>query len=79
MHSPVEIMAVSLDTTIVGDVEAFIAYVESGQALHDWQKRRADALQEIDRYLKSSHRSWQHTENDRGNTTSSEGGTPIPV
>jgi hypothetical protein len=64
---------------VIGDVEAFIAYVESGQALHDWQKRRADALQEIERFLKSPHCAWQHPGNDRGNTASSAGGTPIPV
>jgi hypothetical protein len=31
-----------------GDIDAFIAYIESGQALQDWQTRLAAGLREFE-------------------------------
>lgn len=39
MPLPPELEAEPADTTVIGDVDDFIAYVENGQALLDWQKR----------------------------------------
>jgi hypothetical protein len=35
------------DTDVVGDVDALIDYVESGQAAHDWDKRMAVQAEEL--------------------------------
>ena len=79
MYNPIELQEVSADTTIVGDVDAFIDYVESGQALHDWQERRAGALKEIERFFRTNQRVWQYPVDGPRNATAAEGDTPIPV
>jgi hypothetical protein len=56
MHMPIEIQEMPADTTVMGDIDAFIAYIESGQALNEWQKCHAKALQEIERCLRSNYR-----------------------
>jgi hypothetical protein len=38
MPLPPELFDIDDDTAIVGDIDAFIAYVESSQALLDWQE-----------------------------------------
>jgi hypothetical protein len=48
MPLPPELLEEPEETTVVGDVEAFIAYVESGQALQDWEERLAIRLRELD-------------------------------
>ena len=50
MQLPPELIDTSEETTVVGDLDAFIAYVESGQALGEWNERlarRTQALEEI--------------------------------
>ncbi|TSC63000.1 MAG: hypothetical protein G01um101448_140 [Parcubacteria group bacterium Gr01-1014_48] len=36
------------DTAVVGDIEAFIEYVESGQAFLDWNERLAQRRKELE-------------------------------
>jgi serine acetyltransferase len=36
------------ETAVIGDVDAFIDYVESGQALRDWHERIAVAMRELE-------------------------------
>ncbi len=50
MPLPIELIQSPDDTDVIGDIDAFIAYVESGQALQDWQTRVAlltKALEEL--------------------------------
>jgi hypothetical protein len=39
MPLPPDLVDVPEETTVVGDVDAFIKYIESGQALQDWYER----------------------------------------
>jgi hypothetical protein len=48
MPLPPELAEEHDDTTVVGDIDAFIAYVESGQAMLDWQERMALRLKELE-------------------------------
>jgi hypothetical protein len=48
------------DTTVIGDLDAFMAYVESGQAWQDWCQLHAAAVKELDRFIRARSRSWQH-------------------
>ena len=40
------------ETDVVGDVEAFVDYVECGKALHDWHERLGILFKECDAYLR---------------------------
>ena len=48
MPLPPELAELPEDTAIVGDLEAFIDYIESGQALQDWNERLAQRLKELE-------------------------------
>jgi hypothetical protein len=79
MYMPIEIQEMPADTTVMGDIDAFIAYIESGQALNEWQKCHAKARQEIERDLRSHHRLGRHPMDSRGNAAVSGGEGLIPV
>ncbi|GIX48956.1 MAG: hypothetical protein KatS3mg131_3167 [Candidatus Tectimicrobiota bacterium] len=51
MPLPPELAATPEDTAVVGDIDALIAYIESGQALQDWEERRAALLRELEELL----------------------------
>lgn len=57
---PVELAIVPEDTTIVGDIDAFMEYVESGQALRDWHDRLAVQAEECDAFLREHSHIWSH-------------------
>jgi hypothetical protein len=48
MPLPPELAEELEDTAVVGDIDAFIDYIESGQAALDWQERMAMRLRELD-------------------------------
>lgn len=48
MTLPNELLNVLEDTEVVGDVDAFMAYVDSGQAALDWHGRMAMRQKELD-------------------------------
>ena len=45
-HLPAELSVVPESTAVVGDIDAFITYLESGQALRDWHARCAALAEE---------------------------------
>lgn len=47
MSLPLELVAAPEETTVVGDIDAFMVYVESGQAYQDWQRLQAPLRHEI--------------------------------
>jgi len=59
-YLPAELAIEPEDTTIVGDIDTFIAYVESGQALHDWYERLAALTEECDAFLHEHSHVWSH-------------------
>lgn len=48
MPLPPELEKLPEDTAIVGDIEAFMDYIESGQAMQDWNERLAQRLKELE-------------------------------
>lgn len=48
MPLPPELAETPEETTVIGDVDAFIEYLESGQALQDWNERIAQRLKELE-------------------------------
>jgi hypothetical protein len=48
MPLPPELAEHPDETAVVGDIEVFIEYVESGQALKDWNERMAQRLKELE-------------------------------
>jgi hypothetical protein len=48
------------ETTVVGDIDAFVAYIESGQALQDWYERLTMLAAEYDAFLKEHSNIWSH-------------------
>jgi hypothetical protein len=48
MPLPPELADTPEDTTVIGDLDAFIDYLESGQALRDWNERIAQRAKELD-------------------------------
>jgi len=59
-YMPPELAIVSEDTAVVGDIDAFIEYVENGQALHDWHERLAVLTEECDAFLREHSHVWSH-------------------
>ncbi len=51
MPLPPELASAPEDTTVIGDIDAFMEYIESGQALQDWNERRAALLRELEELL----------------------------
>ena len=51
-YLPPELALASGGDHIVGDIDAFIEYVESGQALRDWHERLAILTEECDAFLR---------------------------
>jgi hypothetical protein len=60
MPLPNELLNAMDETTVIGDLDAFMAYVESGQAWLDWRQLRAMAVKELDGFIQSRSRSWHH-------------------
>ena len=60
MPLPVVLLNTPDDTTVLGDLDAFIAYVENGQALQDWRRLQAEAAQELHTFLRVHNHSWRH-------------------
>jgi hypothetical protein len=48
MPLPLELLEHPEETAVIGDVDAFIDYIESGQALRDWHERIAAAMRELE-------------------------------
>ncbi len=59
-YLPAELAIEPEDTTVIGDIEAFIAYLESGQALRDWHDRLAALSEECDAFLREHSHVWSH-------------------
>jgi hypothetical protein len=59
-YLPPELALASEETTVVGDIDAFIEYVESGQALRDWHERLAILTEECDTFLREHSHVWSH-------------------
>jgi len=48
MPLPPELCDIEAATAVVGDIEALMEYIESGQALQDWNERMAQRLKELE-------------------------------
>jgi hypothetical protein len=48
MPLPPELAEAPEETTVIGDVDAFIEYLESGQAFQDWNERLAQRARELE-------------------------------
>jgi hypothetical protein len=48
------------DTAVIGDLDAFMTYVESGRALQDWHALCKAAAKEMDDFLRTRNRYWRH-------------------
>ena len=57
---PVELAMAPEETTVVGDIDAFIEYLESGQSLRDWHERLAVLTAECDAFLREHSHVWSH-------------------
>jgi hypothetical protein len=49
MALPPELLEEPAETTVVGDIDAFMTYVESGRAQQDWQERLDLRLKDLRR------------------------------
>jgi hypothetical protein len=47
MPLPPELAELPEDTAVVGDLDAFMDYIESGQAQQDWNERLAQRIKEL--------------------------------
>jgi len=59
-YLPAELAINPEDTAVIGDVDAFIAYLESGQAMRDWHERLAVLAEECDAFLREHSHVWSH-------------------
>ncbi|MGE3540272.1 MAG: hypothetical protein AB7N91_22885 [Candidatus Tectimicrobiota bacterium] len=59
-YLPAELSVEPEDTTVIGDIEAFMTYVENGQALRDWQDRLVALSEECDAFLREHSHVWSH-------------------
>jgi hypothetical protein len=57
---PVVLAVVPEDTAVVGDIDAFMDYIENGQALRDWHERIAMQTEECDAFLREHSHVWSH-------------------
>ena len=57
---PVELAMAPEETTVVGDIDAFIEYLESGQSLSDWHERLTVLTAECDAFLREHSHVWSH-------------------
>ena len=57
---PAELAMAPEETTVVGDIDAFIEYLESGQSLRDWHERLAVLTAECDAFLREHSHVWSH-------------------
>ena len=57
---PIELELERDQTTVVGDVDAFIKYLESGQAVRDWYDRIQALTEKCDFFLREHSQEWQH-------------------
>ena len=48
MPLPPELAEHPEETAIIGDIEAFFKYLESGQALQDWNEHMAFRIKELE-------------------------------
>jgi hypothetical protein len=53
MALPPELIEEPADTAVVGDIDAFITYIESGRAQKDWQERLDLRLREFDELFRN--------------------------
>lgn len=60
MPLPSELLDATDETTVVGDLDAFMVYLESGQAWQDWRRLHATAVKELEYFMQSRSRSWHH-------------------
>ena len=60
MPLPSELLNAMDETTVVGDLDAFMVYLESGQAWQDWRHLHATAVKELEGFIQSRSRSWRH-------------------
>jgi hypothetical protein len=59
-HLPIELIEASDETAVVGDIDTFIEYVESGQALRDWHDRLDAIAEEYETFLREHSHVWSH-------------------
>ena len=57
MALPFEFYEILNDTDVIGNLEEFIAYVDSGQARHDWRVLEADAKRQLEPHRPGRSRS----------------------
>jgi hypothetical protein len=57
-HPSPAILAALADMPVLGNVEAFLAYVEDGRAAQDWDRLVLDAMRRDERWLQAQARSW---------------------
>jgi ATP-dependent helicase/DNAse subunit B len=57
---PIELCLEREETTVVGDIDAFIEYVENGKAKKDWYDRMAAREEERDAFLREHSQVWSH-------------------
>ncbi|MEK7074872.1 MAG: hypothetical protein AAB968_03845 [Patescibacteria group bacterium] len=48
------------ETAVIGDVDEFIKYVESGQALKEWNEKILALNKDFDEYVKQHAQVWNH-------------------
>ena len=59
MTLPFEFYETLNDTDVIGDLDEFIAYIDSGQARHDWRALEADAKRQLEPHRQGRSRSRQ--------------------
>ena len=57
---PSELAVYPEETTVVGDIDEFIDYMENGQALRDWRDRMKAQREECDAFLHEHSHVWSH-------------------
>lgn len=63
MVFPAELIDEPNDTAVIGDLEAFMAYLESGQAWHDWQELCTTAHREFARCFQNRQHAGERYDN----------------
>ena len=57
---PPEFLVASDATMVVGDLDAFSAYIETGQAFEDWQACCQAAAREREAFFTANQHLWHH-------------------